>query len=255
MLEALVADKVWIGAAVFASLFVGERFAPASPTTTGRRRLVRNGALWLLLLLLSPLIVLPLTAFASDNPVWRRSEDWPAGAVFVADLLLLDLWAYWLHRAFHEFPVMWRIHCVHHLDRRLDTTSAVRFHPVEAALSALLRMAPIVLLAIPFAHVVIFETLLLAASLFHHSNLRLPRRVETVMSRLVVTPSIHWVHHHANRRDTNSNYAAVLSAWDRLFGTRSATERAPNMEIGLEGVEDKSVAGLLLTPFQPMEQR
>lgn len=252
--EAVIANKAWIGLGAFAFLFALERVWASSPATPDVRRLVKNGVLWGLLLIISPLIVLPLTAIATDHPLWRRPGDWPPAATLAADIVLLDLWTYWLHRAYHEVPLMRRFHRVHHLDERLDTTSAVRFHPAEVAISASLRMAPVALLAIPFEHVVLFETLLLAASLFHHSNVRLPAVAERALSRIMVTPSIHWVHHHAVPADTNSNYSAILSLWDRLFRTRSRTPRTPAMKIGIAGVEDKTAIGLLLAPFQSAEK-
>lgn len=252
--EPVVAGKSLIGAAAFLALFALERIFVADPARGGAARLVRNGALWISLLVLSPLIVLPLASFAAGNQLWSRPASWPEAATLAGDLLLLDLWAYWVHRAYHEIPLMRRFHRVHHLDEHLDTTSAVRFHPGEVAISALLRVPPIVILAVPFSHVLIFEAALLVGSLFHHSNLRLPARAEAVLSRIIVTPSIHWVHHHAVPEDTNSNYSAVFSVWDRIFGTRSATARTPGMKIGLKGVADKSALGLLLLPFQPRHE-
>lgn len=253
MLESLVSAKVAIGAAVFALLFIGERAAPAQPAPKGPARLVRNGALWLMLFALSPLIILPLTNLAASHPVWTRPSGWAGSPALLGDIVALDLWAYWLHRAFHEIPAMRRLHIAHHLDEHLDTTSAVRFHPGEVALSALLRMAPIIVLSVPFAHVVVFETALLAASLFHHSNIRLPTIIEGPLSRVIVTPSIHWVHHHAIWRDTNSNYAAILSLWDPLFRTRSRARRTQGMKIGAEGLGDRSLWGLLLAPFDRLD--
>ena len=249
-LEGIVAWKAAFAGAVFALLFVGERLFSATPAPKGWSRLARNGAMWLMLLILSPLIVLPLTAFASAHPLWTRPESWSGWPALAADIIIFDLWAYWVHRAYHEISPMRRLHIAHHLDEHLDTTSAVRFHPGEVALSAALRMVPIALLAIPFSHVVFFEALLLAASLFHHSNLRLPGGFERALSRIVVTPSIHWVHHHALWRDTNSNYAAIFSIWDPLFRSRSPSRREKGMKIGVEGLGDRTLLGLLLAPFQ-----
>lgn len=248
-LEAIVIFKAWFIAGWFAAIFIGERLAAAAPPPQEMGRLISNIALWGLVLLISPLIVLPLTNFAAAHALWARPEalsGWP-GLIF--DIVLLDCWVYWLHRAYHRVPLMWRLHAPHHLDQHLDSTSALRFHAGEVALSALLRMVPIILLAAPFAHVVAYETLLLAGAIFHHSNLRLPPRLEAALSRLVVTPSIHWVHHHATWADTNSNYAGVFSLWDPLFGTRSRTPRKPDMKIGVEGVRDRPLFGLLIAPF------
>lgn len=233
----------------FALFFIGERLARVATPPVSKARLWRNGGLWAINLILSPAFVLPVTAWAAAHSPWTRPGWLAGGAGLATDFILLDLWVYWVHRAYHEIPLMWRLHRPHHRDEHLDTTSAARFHFGEVALSATLRVGLIVALAIPFAHVVLFETLLLAATIFHHSNLRLPGRFEAALSRVIITPSIHWVHHHALKTDTNSNYGAVLSVWDRLFGSRSRTRRSPDMKIGVEGLEDRPFLGLLIAPF------
>ncbi|MCK5749882.1 MAG: sterol desaturase family protein [Oricola sp.] len=248
-LEAL-GPKAVVAGAVFLALFVGERVASAAPPPHSGQRLVRNLGLWAIVLVMSPLIVAPMTVYGANHLLWTRPEALQAGAaVLIADIVLLDLWTYWLHRAWHRAPVMWRFHRVHHFDEFLDTTSAFRFHLGEVAASAALRLIPIMALAIPFAHVLIFETVFICAVIFHHSNLRLPRRFEQALSRIMVTPSIHWVHHHAVMKDTHSNYGAIFSVWDRLFASRSAAARTPEMKIGLESVEDKPLLKLILQPF------
>ncbi|WP_375205811.1 sterol desaturase family protein [Hyphococcus sp.] len=242
--------KPVIGAGVFVLLFAGERLAAAAPRPHIRHRMIHNLGLWAIVLVLSPLIIAPLTAYGANHLLWTRPEAWRAGALtLVADIVLLDLWTYWMHRAWHRAPVMWRFHKVHHFDEFLDTTSAFRFHIGEVIASALLRLIPVTLLAIPFSHVIIFETVFICAVMFHHSNLRLPAGFERGLSRIVVTPSIHWVHHHAVQRDTHSNYATIFSLWDPLFASRSGTQRTPEMKIGLESVEDKPLLRLILTPF------
>lgn len=257
----------------FAVWFVLERLMPAAhewvPAKQGgdeahspaeRRdgilaRWLRNGALFAMNFLLSPLIVLPVSAFmAAQGPDWR--PDWIAQAgsgwaQLILDLLLLDLFIYAWHRANHEVPFFWRFHQVHHFDRHLDVTTAVRFHFGEVVLSALARGIYVGLMDIPFTSVLVFEAVVLLCSIFHHSNTRLAPGVERALSALIVTPGIHWVHHHAIRRDTDSNYGTLFSFWDRLFGSRSKTERWPDMPIGLEGEgRDLSLPGLLLAPFR-----
>jgi sterol desaturase/sphingolipid hydroxylase (fatty acid hydroxylase superfamily) len=138
---------------------------------------------------------------------------------------------------------------VHHLDRFLDSSSALRFHFGEVLLSALARAAVIVVLAIPLASVLVFETLVLMAAMFHHSNLRLPATLERALSALVVTPSIHWVHHHRRRVDTDSNYSTIFSLWDPLFRSRSRTPRTADMAIGVEGREEQEILALIMAPF------
>ena len=164
-------------------------------------------------------------------------------------MLLLDFLIYWWHLANHRIPLLWRFHEVHHLDRFLDTTSALRFHFGEVLLSALARASAIYLRGFPFSSILAFETLLLIATLFHHSNLRLPAGLESALSLLIITPSIHWVHHHARRSDTDSNYGTIFSFWDRFFASRSPTRRRPDLEIGVEGLPERPLVQLILRPF------
>ncbi len=251
--------------ALLVLLFAVERIWPKAPAPPeigrrfgGWRRLMRNGGLWAVNAgLISPFIVLPVSFAASAFALsldghWRPdliplAHDSGWGLLF--DLLLLDLWIYWWHRANHSLPFLWRFHEVHHLDRMLDTTSSVRFHFVELLLSALVRVPVIVIFAVDPLSIFVFSLLVLAAAGFQHSNIRLPDGLERALSRLIITPSIHWVHHHRVRPDTDSNYGTVLSVWDRLFGSRSATERTPEMEIGTEGREEKNLTALLIDPL------
>jgi sterol desaturase/sphingolipid hydroxylase (fatty acid hydroxylase superfamily) len=255
-LQALLTWKGVVVGAWLIAFLLAERLAPAAPSPTGGpwtraslARVARNAVLWLVNVALSPLVVVPLTAWAATvAPAWRPIW-WSGPAGLLADLLLLDFLIYWWHRANHEVPFLWRFHRVHHLDATLDASSALRFHFGEVLLSALARAGVIVVLAVPLTSVLAFEGLLLLATIFHHSNLRLPAGPEAALARIVVTPSIHWVHHHKVRRDTDSNYATILSLWDPLFKTRSATLRRPDMPIGVEGQDERALAGLIVAPF------
>lgn len=255
----LLSAKAAIVLAAALAFALWERLRPAeggpllvrlgSATRAGWRRLGRNLALFGLNGLLSPLVVLPVTAWAASFEVGIRPAWWAGWPGLALDLLLLDLWIYGWHRLNHEWPALWRFHQVHHLDETLDTSSAVRFHAGEVLLSALVRAGVVVALDMPLASVVLFEGLVLAASLFHHSDARLPPGLERALGRVVVTPGQHWVHHHALRADTDSNYGTILSVWDPLFGSRSLTRRWRGMPIGVERLRDRPLPRLLLAPF------
>jgi len=245
------------GAAVglwLALFFAAERLIPAAPFPAlggwTWPRLLSNAGLAAINFILSPLIVLPLTALAAGHALAWRPGWWQGVPGLALDLLLLDGLTYWWHRANHEWRFLWRFHGVHHLDRFLDSTTALRFHFGEVLLSALARAAVIILIGFPLSSIVAFETLVLMATIFHHSDLRLPPRLEAAMSRLVITPSIHWVHHRRRRTDTDSNYGTVFSFWDRLFASSSPTRRDPQMIIGVEGEEEAGFLGLLLRPLR-----
>ncbi|MDE2091858.1 MAG: sterol desaturase family protein [Gammaproteobacteria bacterium] len=162
---------------------------------------------------------------------------WPSAAAVLISVLILDLIIYVQHLVFHHVPLLWRLHRVHHTDPVLDVTSGVRFHPLEIALSALIKVAAIAAFGVaPFA-VLIFEVLLNVSSIFNHANWKLPERTDRLLRLLLVTPGMHRVHHSAVTGELNTNFGFNLSWWDRLFRTyrpRSATPAA-DMPIGLPG--------------------
>lgn len=262
----LLLAKTTLTSGWLAVLLVAEQLFPATTPAdpdpgepAGKsHRLGRNLSLWIINLILSPLIIVPLTALAADHALqWRidLAPWWQGGRGLILDLLILDLFIYGWHRANHRVPFLWRFHQVHHRDRFLDVTSSLRFHFGEVILSALVRGGVIVVVSIPLSSVVVFEVLLLMAAAFHHSNIRLPGRLEKFLARLIVTPSIHWVHHHRRRPDTDSNYATILSWWDIVFASRSETKRTPSMPIGVEGEPEVSLIKLLILPGRNKKSR
>lgn len=241
--------KGFIVAIWFPAMFVFERLHSAISVEPDINRLIKNGGLWILTLIASPILVIPVTALAADYPLW--SPPWASNSfvVILLTLLVLDLWTYWVHRLYHERPLLWRLHEIHHLDQHLDTSTAVRFHVGEVVLSAMIRIGPIIVFAIPIQTVILFELILLISTIFHHSNIRLPLKTERVIGMVLITPQIHRVHHHAEQRFTDSNYGAVLSIWDRLFSSRTNTMAIKDLKIGVESAEDKPFFHLILKPF------
>jgi len=247
-----VATGAWLGL-----LFLAERLWPATPFPGGGaggwRRPARNLAFLALSTALSLAVVVPVSRAAAGLALGLRPPGLTGAQGLLADLLLLDFFIYWWHRANHRLPFLWRFHEIHHRDRFLDTTSALRFHFGEVALTASARAVIIVLFTIPLTSVLTFEALVLGAAIFHHSDLKLPPRLERALSLVIVTPSIHWVHHHRVRRDTDANYSTILSLWDRVFASRTPTHRTPEMEIGVQGEEELTLPELLLRPFLPRQ--
>jgi len=249
-MQDLIEYKGWIVLGVFALLFAAEHIKPVVAYSFHPiKRIIKNLFFWPINIGLSLAFILPVTYWASQHALWARPEILSGFAGLALDILILDLFIYWWHRAVHEIPFFWRFHEVHHLDEHLDTTSAIRFHFGEIFFATFLRAALVILFAVPFTSVVIFEVFVLTFTLFHHSNMAVPPRMEQVLSKIIITPSIHWVHHHAIRKDTDSNYGTIFSFWDILFKSKSKTQRSENMKIGVEGRKDRGFLKLLLAPF------
>ena len=181
-------------------------------------------------------------------------------AAIAAGVVLLDLAIYLQHVMFHAVPALWRLHRMHHADLDIDFTTGARFHPIEIALSMLIKFAVIAALGVPAVAVVLFEALLNATSMFNHGNVRIPLSIEPALRWLVVTPDMHRVHHSLERDETNSNFGFNLSLWDRLFGTYLAQPRAghDSMTIGIpdfrEAADCAGLVGMLAMPFHDGKQ-
>lgn len=231
----------------FVCLFFAERMRPSHQAVAERVRIFRNLSFLPINSLVSLFFVIPITLYASSLDVWQRSEVMNH---IIIDILLLDFFIYWWHRANHRLSFLWRFHQVHHYDRMLDTTSVFRFHAGEIIMSAVVRAFIIIACDIPFESVVLFEALVMICAFFHHSNIVMPKKIELMLSKIIITPSIHWVHHHAKQKDTDSNYGTILVIWDHLFQSRSSFMRQPTMAIGIEGTSnDINFLKLLIKPF------
>lgn len=141
-------------------------------------------------------------------------------------ILALDYTMYLWHRALHA-PPLWRFHAVHHADRDLDVTTALRFHAGELIASLPFRCLQVGVLGVEPSLALTYEVAMQLAALFHHSNLRLPAVVDAALSSVVVTPRMHGVHHSVELRETASNWSVLFSFWDRLHGTFRARHDQP----------------------------
>jgi sterol desaturase/sphingolipid hydroxylase (fatty acid hydroxylase superfamily) len=191
-------------------------------------------------------VLLPMGAVAlatvAQSRGWGLFNVWgvPGWVAVLASVIALDLVIYVQHVAFHAVPVLWRFHRMHHADLDIDVTTGARFHPVEIALSLLLKFAVVVALGVPPLAVLVFEVVLNATAMFNHSNARLPLAVDRVLRLMLVTPDMHRVHHSVIAREHNSNFGFNLPWWDRLFGTYRAAPEAGHdgMTIGLLELRD-----------------
>ncbi len=211
-------------------------------------------------------LVVPLTAVAAA--LWAESSgwglfnafDWPLWLEFVIAVILLDLAIYGQHVASHRIPVLWRLHKMHHADVDFDVTTALRFHPVEIALSMLWKIVVVITLGAAPAAVVLFEVILNGCAMFNHANISLPAWLDRSLRMVLVTPDFHRVHHSVYAREHNTNYGFNLSVWDRMFRTYTAQpeDGHTGMTIGLKEYQSEDptrLAWSLALPFRGQARR
>ena len=179
----------------------------------------------------------------------------PYWVAFGISFVVLDFAIWFSHLASHKVPMFWRIHRMHHSDVDIDASTAVRFHPIEIALSMIWKFIIIILLGAPVYSVLIFEIVLNGSAIFNHSNTKLPLWFDKILRLIVVTPDMHRVHHSVIRNEHNTNYGFNLSIWDRLFNTYTDQPKDGHegMTIGLPDWQDEKPTRIdwsLMVPFK-----
>jgi sterol desaturase/sphingolipid hydroxylase (fatty acid hydroxylase superfamily) len=203
-----------------------------------------------------PVAAIAAAFYAQQNHIGLLNNlAWPEWVKVVIALVVLDLAIWAQHLASHKIPILWRLHKVHHADRDIDVTTAVRFHPVEIALSMVWKIVVVVPLGASPLAVFLFEVILNACAMFNHANIALPLWLDRIMRLFIVTPDMHRVHHSVLRREHDTNYGFNLSVWDRLFRTYTAQPEGGHlgMTIGLtpyQSEEPTRFGWSLLLPFR-----
>lgn len=243
---------LWLTFAIAEWLFsAGYRKSPRTGRWLRHISMISVGALILA-------VMIPGGAIAAA--LWAQTESigvfnfiaLPLLWTYLLTWIIYDLMIYLQHRAFHVFPMLWRLHAVHHSDTSIDLSTGIRFHPVEIVLSMLFKVFIAVGLGAPPEAIAIYELILTGMALFNHADFRLPSGFERALRWLVVTPPMHRIHHSDRRVETDSNYGNALSVWDRLFGTYTDRPIA-ELNIGLSRWRepaDQRFTRLLRMPFR-----
>ncbi len=243
----------------FVAIAIAESRRPLRQSVEPKgRRLGRNFAMAGLTAAVTAALQKPLV-----DPVLRRTTQRRLGLLnrvrlprpvrFAAGVLLLDYTLWWWHWLNHVAPPLWRFHLVHHVDRDLDASTALRFHFGEMALAAVFRAAQVRFLGVDPEALAWWQRMLLVSILFHHSNLRLPEEIERRLVRYIVTPRMHGIHHSDIEEETQSNWSSLFTCWDLLHRTflYDVPERAITIGVpAWENRDELTIGKLLAMPFE-----
>ena len=177
--------------------------------------------------------------------------------VFIAILLLDFIGAFLAHYVEHKVNPLWMIHLVHHSDHNVDTTTANRHHPLESLIRFIFTLFAIIIVGAPIGYVMLYQSLSIVSTQFNHANIKLPKKLDKLISYLLVSPDMHKIHHHYRLPYTDANYGNIFSIWDRIFGTYMYLDRE-KIVYGVDVFPDKkknsNILDLLKQPFQKYQR-
>jgi sterol desaturase/sphingolipid hydroxylase (fatty acid hydroxylase superfamily) len=194
-----------------------------------------------------PVLAVASAQWAEGNGVgllnWLSAPWWIA---LPCTVLVSSLSHYAIHVASHKIPLVWRFHRVHHCDVHLDVSSALRSHPLELIAISVFMIPVNVLCGLSPVVLAVYEGVEAVANMLTHANIRVPQSLERCVRWLVMTPSLHRLHHSTFQAETDSNYGNVFSFWDRLFGTYRGETIQPgeNFRFGLDDVSPERAGNL-----------
>ena len=253
----------FVGPPVLCLIFVGLlllqwRFPLRRQHFSWVRRLIRNLVLsipshavlrWAML----PLAVLVAVCARNQHVGLFNWIPLPRWLRIIASFLLMDYSYWWWHWANHMLPFFWRFHNVHHTDLDMDVSTASRFHFGEMMFSVAFLCLTVLVLGVSPTMLIIFFVTFEAATLFQHSNWRLPINLERVLNHVIVTPRMHGIHHSIVERETNSNWGSILCWWDKFHRTLRRDISQDEITIGVAAYRDESeltIGHLLALPFR-----
>ncbi len=225
-------------------------------------RIITNSIVALPAFSLLRFLFLPIMVkLATKNVLWRLgvANGMKANAFvkFMVAFLIMDYTNYLWHILNHKVPALWRFHLVHHTDRDLDVTTALRFHFGEMIGSVFYRGTFVVLSGAAPLHVLLYEILFEGATQFHHSNWNLPIALERRLNKVIVTPRMHGIHHSEIKDEADSNYSVIFSWWDRIHKTLRLNVPQHELVIGVPGYQHHdqlTIGKLLALPFSKIKQ-
>src|SRR5262245_39929754 len=165
----------------------------------------------------------PVLARLAVDPVASRVADLPLAARLALGLVIFDFVSFLVHRQLHRSDTLWNLHKVHHSTLELDGFATTRTHMLENLLRFVPGQAVLFALGMPVATVALTVAIAAIYGVSNPSNLAIRANC---LEAVLVTPRLHRRHHVPST--TQTNYGAILTIWDRLFGTLTRQDTLPD---------------------------
>ena len=193
-------------------------------------------------------------AIANNFGILNWLPEMALGLYIFLGVFLMDFFgAYLPHFIEHKVPPLWMVHLVHHSDHKVDATTANRHHPIESIIRYMFTLIGVIVIGAPIGIVMLYQSLSIVATQFSHSNIKLPKKIDKLISYVLVSPDMHKVHHHYKMPYTDSNYGNIFSVWDRLLGTYMELDTDKivyGVDVFPDEKENSNIKDLLKQPFQ-----
>lgn len=198
---------------------------------------------------------------------WVRDNDFgiinwlpqmPLWLYVIIGVMLLDFFgAYLAHYTEHRIKPLWMVHLVHHTDHKVDITTGNRHHPLESMIRFIFTLIGVFVVGTPIGIIMIYQSMSVVFTQLTHANIKMPRKLDRIISYVFVSPDMHKIHHHYMLPYTDSNFGNIFSIWDRAFGTYMNLDREKivyGVDVFPDEVKNGKIGSLLVQPFQKYQR-
>jgi sterol desaturase/sphingolipid hydroxylase (fatty acid hydroxylase superfamily) len=191
--------------------------------------------------------IIMVAGWAIPSAVQNAVAAQPYWLQIIEIVLLSDIGFYLAHRAFHEIPILWKFHMVHHSIEELDWLAAARVHPLDQIITKGFSLLPV--FSLGFSEIAIGISLMIYGwqSVLIHSNVRIkfgPFRW------VFASPEFHHWHHSNDREARDKNFAGQLPFLDLMFGTLHMPRGRMPERYGIDEKLPRTYPGQLAYPFR-----
>ncbi len=187
--------------------------------------------------------------WAVSSTIQGYIEQTPFVVQLFLIILVADLMQYWVHRAYHEVPLLWRFHGVHHSAKEMDWLAGSRQHIFEIFITRSLVLTPIFVLGFSQQIISLYVIIVGLQAVFNHANVRVRFGW---LKYFMVTPQFHHWHHASDKAAIDRNYAAHFSFLDYAFGTAVKGQKEWPEAYGVVG--DYMPVGMLKQQVYPFKR-
>jgi len=169
------------------------------------------------------------------EPLLKADAFGPLLILFpVIYMIVLGFFEYWLHRALHDVPILWRLHAIHHQIEEMNAARSYSHWAQDALYLAVITLPLVFLIESPREYVALLTTFYLVSNYYMHSDN--PALSFPPILRHVLADNIYHHYHHSRAiEDWGRNYCSFFSFYDRLFGTQHMPADETFHPTGIDG--------------------
>ena len=184
------------------------------------------------------------------QPLFSANDLGPALVLFpIVYMVVIGFFEYWLHRALHDIPILWRLHAIHHQIEHMNAARSYSHWAQDALYLAVITIPLVFLIENPQQHIVLLSTFYLVSNYYMHTDN--PAMSFPPIVRHVLADNIYHHYHHSRAVEHwGRNYCSFFSFYDRIFGTQHMPEDESFHPTGIEGYRPLSGwRDYLIRPF------